>query len=271
MYELLRGHKKVLVILLVFFITVIVTLLMHSSNKNPYGEELQIANLSTLTRGKPVKSDSLRQIKHNLYEIIMRNYKEDIRSNSIKDILVRDGSFTQTYDEKSDTHFVSFIADIASIKQSYDVRYQWTSKPEEEQNGEGQYGTVVSCLPLDQLLYGDFNCRDLFSDMRGSVSPYVSVDWWSAEDTNGYTLDSQLDYYETRYIEEQIAGDYDYHVKLRTVGNNATISKIERLIGEDVNTLSFEINLKDISYDVNIDFGNNRSIEIVNLRNGLKI
>ena len=256
---------------ILIFTTVLVSalIMLLSSIKNPYGEELQISNLSQYTAVDDLNSDTLDQIQHNLFEMVYRNGYRSVKSNYIKDIFVREGSFKQTYDEKTKKNYVEFIVDSASIERSYLVNYQWIR--DDTEGNIDQYGNIVSCLPPDELKYSDFLCKDLFTDMRGSISPYIDFDW-SARDNYNNPVDMQVEPQELQYIEEQIFGDYRIHNKLSRM---TTSSRIESATREtDVsNTLYISIRVANKArYEIIIDFGLNkddeRSVSVKNLDTG---
>jgi len=158
--------KRIIILTLaVFTITSLVISLVayFATQKSEYAaEELQIANLGEFTRGKPSDKKTVDYIKHSLYLIVNKNTKSPVASNSIDDVLVRDGTFTQIYNKKTDVHDVTFIVDIASIKQSYRLSYQWVGDVKNKDNTD-QYGTMASCPSKEELRYGDFSCKDLLS------------------------------------------------------------------------------------------------------------
>lgn len=133
------------------------------SSKNPYGESAEIGNLSDFTKGKPVDSNTLNLIKASLYRTIKLN-SPDSSPEKVTDIFVRDGSFSQEYTKEKKLHSVDFIVDIASLQQSYNISYQWVDS-KDSAIYEDEYGTVVRCLKDDKVIYKDFKCKDVFTEM----------------------------------------------------------------------------------------------------------
>jgi sulfur relay (sulfurtransferase) DsrF/TusC family protein len=277
MYEIIYTNwKKILISFFAVIFLIIGLSVLYISINNPHGEELQISNLSTYTKGKASDKDTLFQIKHSLYELVQRNTKEPIKSNSIDDVMIRDKSYNQKYDEKNHTHYVEFIVDIASIKQSYLVNYQWSSATATEDDGIAQYGNMVSCLPDDQLKYGTFHCQDLMSDMGGS-EPRLVVSWAYHEDEYDNPIGDQLQPYETMFIEYQILGDYRSNHKLKKIRVDTDIKNVKRTISTGntlgdtpaTNTLRFDIIVeKNSTYEVFIDYDNGRYMSIKNTTTG---
>jgi hypothetical protein len=143
-------------------IVIIASFIYVANQKNPYGEEVDITNLAELSAGRPSDSNTLFFIKNNLYKVILMNLDYTIKADDIKDITIRTGTFDQTYDEKTNVNTVKFIVDIKSLKQSYQVSYQWSSNKNNDNLAE--YGTLVTCLPTNLLKYGDFNCKDMLTE-----------------------------------------------------------------------------------------------------------
>lgn len=168
--------KRKIIIIVIVLITIIAiavaSIVYISSNKrNSYGGELQIANLDEVTNGRPSDQDTLEYIKYDLYRVVNKNNTPPVESNSIKDILIRENSFQQNQDTIKGVNDVSFIVDIESLKQSYLVSYQWSIG--KDRSNLDEWGTVVKCLPIEQLIYGDFNCKDMFIELDSPSDPIL--------------------------------------------------------------------------------------------------
>ena len=234
--------------------------------RNPYGQGVSIRNLSNYTDLNSSNKDSIDIIKNNLYEQVSRNiYPSSYdKVKNISDAIVRNDSFTQEYNKDSKIYSVEFIVDIESVKQSYLVNYQWSDDSISNIESDiDQYGNLVSCLPVDQLIYDDFNCQDLGSDMRDDISPYIDIDWSSYSDQYGNSLSSQLLPTESQYIEEQIIGDYDNNNKLKRINNTASAKDVLREVNSG-NYLLFIVDVNNTMYSVKITYDADRSIEIIN-------
>lgn len=154
-------NKRILLPVIAFlaFTILLIIAAVYVNTRNKYGNQLEISNLSSYTAGKATDGDRVDLIKHYLYETVKYNSKKRPANNSIKDIVIRKGSFSQKYDKTTNVYTVNFIVDIASLKQSYDVSYQWQEGSAYNQT-VNEYGTQVTCLAIDKLIYGDFNCVD---------------------------------------------------------------------------------------------------------------
>lgn len=169
------SRKTILLIAGGFFLLiglVIMAALFQLQDEDPYRERLEISNLDEYTEGKPTDEERIRYIKHNLLTVVNLNSDETIESDSIDDIRIRDNSFSQEYDQETTLHHVEFIVDIESIKQSYNVSYEWVDN-QDEWRAMDETGTLVTCLPINELRYGDFNCKDLLTEQSGETDPVL--------------------------------------------------------------------------------------------------
>jgi hypothetical protein len=119
---------------------------------------MQIGGLEEATAGRPQDAQTLAFIKGLLLQTINLNVETPLLAHEIDDAVIREGTFDQTDDE---VHEVTFIVDIPSLQQSYNVSYQWTSRDSTGQTQ--QYGTMIWCPQPEQLIWPAFNCRDILS------------------------------------------------------------------------------------------------------------
>ena len=187
------NQKKLFIGIGMFLFVVAVASVIYLANREPDepdGSYFDIANIDEYTEGQPTDKERLNYIKQALYAVINMNLSEPVPSNSVFDINIRDGSFTQQYDEEKDVHTVDFIVDIESLKQSYNASYQWSDTNKYSENID-EWGTVVKCLPEDKLIYGDFDCKDMFTQMENSsdkkldaILPYNGTNYRITHYTN---------------------------------------------------------------------------------------
>lgn len=177
----MRSEKRPLTLLIlgalvVFIILGVVLLLISRRNIDPIfvGQQVQIQNASTYIKESNSKNQ-LEGSKYDIYQTIKNNpfFTSDISIEKISDAIIRDGSFSQEYDSGRDIYIVRFIVDIPSIGHSYNVRYEWSESGDDANFTE--YGTVVTCPSKDQLIYGEFECWDIFSTHAGSNDPIVKI------------------------------------------------------------------------------------------------
>jgi len=168
------SKGKLIIIGSIMLVILIIATVIYAfmQQRSEYDEGLNIANLSEYTRGKPNDKKTLDYIKYDLHRVVSMNSKNPVENNSIKDILVRKDSFSQTYNGETRVHNVEFIVDSSSLKQSYDISYQWMGDTSIE-SALDEWGTVVKCLPIEDLIYGDFSCKDMFTELANQEDPIM--------------------------------------------------------------------------------------------------
>lgn len=150
-------------------LTLVVLLIMYAFGRPDY---LKIANLAEYTEGRPTSVEEVRRIEENLY-VMVNKYKR-VRSNGVKDFMVRDGTFEQR--DEDDYHIVKFLIDSESLRQSYAVSYQWGNRDKFE-----QYVGMIFCVPEEDVIYDDFACRDPMApegipEERSALYDYIPYD-----------------------------------------------------------------------------------------------
>lgn len=157
----------------VILILVVVTL-VNVFRKNPYGPETRIDNLSQSYNNLPQNQKDM--IFAQLYQAIAENVGDGEEVPS-KGALIRDGTAKYDYNENTRVYDGDFIVDIASVKQSYRVQFEWS--PNKNSQELGGYPVMILCVPKDLQIYeSSGSCRDYSS---GSVT-------WVNEYQIDYTL-----------------------------------------------------------------------------------
>jgi hypothetical protein len=149
MYQLFQNltkKQKIATLLILFLIlatafsAILYTTILRP---NPYGDEIPITNLDEIPDFTRDQKDAITNILHGA---VAANSSED--PSNIKDATIRPDSYTLEND------YASFIVDIASINQSYSISLVLHPPAD---SGDTIW---ISCLPADQLIYGDFVCYD---------------------------------------------------------------------------------------------------------------
>ncbi len=166
-----RDIKKIAFLGAALLLLIFLIIFLPTLRPNPFGNEINIANLDTYTKDQPSNQDRLNYIKNALYQTISLNLDSSLPNNSIKDVLIRENTFSQTYNADLEQHAVSFIVDIASLQQSYAISYQWAKNPDNIQ----EYSTIIKCLSGDQVIYPTFQCQDQFSQEIGTTDPIARL------------------------------------------------------------------------------------------------
>lgn len=267
----LRKKEFVAVVLCAFIlISGLAIIYAISANSNP--ETLTIQGIDSPDIEKPQDGNGeIDLISRELYLIIRSNNVGDIPDNSIKDIVIRDGSYSKTFSESEGVHRVSFIVDIESIHQSYHVKYAWSNSGDDlSENGNYQYDTLVTCLPQDLLIYGIFPCEDNHTIPNGHQLPSIIIGWSDVNDNNEISLSDQLSSDDIDYISKIILSDYSYKNKITDNLIPTSITQVIRTIRSGENTLKFEITVNSkTTYLVAVDYDKEPRITITN--NGVNI
>lgn len=130
---------------------------------NKYGNGIGVNNYDKYASNLPV--DRRDSINATLYKIIKDNSKNG--NININDAAIRKDSAEYIYNKTTNINSGSFIIDIPSIKQSYLISYEWSS--DENNSNLSGYSATATCLSTDKLIYGDFNCKDNFSNSKNNI------------------------------------------------------------------------------------------------------
>ena len=260
LYNLLTKRNIILAGILLLMIAGIASLFMWL--RNPFGDEMQISNLGSYTQGQPIDRRTLQRIQHSLYTIIKQNYKGYITNNSLSDILVRKDSYIQAYDADQKLRTISFIVDIESIRQSYQVKYSYSENKEVTDSADYQYSNAVSCLPQDQMIYGYFYCQDVFTQMNGSNTPKLVIEWGATDNyDNSLLIQTRSD--EQDFINYMIFDHYRKYHKLSHMNTPSVVRDIVRNTENNANSLTFTVTIDEkVSYKVSINYADKRTITI---------
>lgn len=155
------------------FIAAIVVNVLINNNKKTFGDTVNIAGLKENTQGKPDKKVLQEFIQYEALRVVNLNSKEPKAGKDIEDAVIREGSFNQSNDSDNGLHRVTFILDIKSLRQSYNVSYGWTDVLDAEHNSLTENISYVKCLPADKLIYGEFDCVDFDSVIDAPSDPIL--------------------------------------------------------------------------------------------------
>jgi hypothetical protein len=188
----LSPKQKIIIISLGFiFISILLLLFLFKPDKK-YGDEININNYDKYISNLP--ADRRSAINSNLYKIIKNNSKTG--DPTAKDATIRDKSVKYNYDKSTDINYGSFIVDIKNIKQSYLISYEW-STDENNINLSG-YTVMAECLESSKLIYGDFDCKDDFTNSnikndRNPILDYLPYSTFNYTITANINNDNKID------------------------------------------------------------------------------
>lgn len=160
-----RKEITIIVIVLVVLVALVLLIgfLFQGKAKNQFGPYIKIQNYSQKVKNlSPSMRDAMESY---LYNIVKHNTKSDFDPSTVKDAYIREGSDTQNLDQTG-VYNGTFIIDMASIKQSYQTQYAYSTS--DYNTNVGGNPVVISCLPKEKLIYGEFNCTDFVSQQSTS-------------------------------------------------------------------------------------------------------
>ncbi len=159
-----RIQVNPITVLITMFVVVGLVLLGITLYKvfrtNPYGREVRIDNFSEYFSDAP---EDIRDFMFaRLYDIIVDN--TDLKDDGIpkSGALIRNGSVTNSYDESLNMHYGRYIVDIKEVRRTFVGYFEW-SNDKKNINYSG-ISTVYYCPKTQDIIYDDFECRDMFSD-----------------------------------------------------------------------------------------------------------
>lgn len=169
-----RGEKKqikpVVLVIMIFeivFVVFVVLTIRNLMQKNAEVPNISIDNYSVIPEllvvgeknsGATFELDETKKsvIESVLYDEILFNSVGNIYNGGAK---IRDGSAYNVYINELNIYVLNFIVDIEDLEQSYRVVYRWTDKYPNENIPQNVPG-LAFCLDKDELIYGDFGCKD---------------------------------------------------------------------------------------------------------------
>jgi len=154
MKENLLKHKKLvigIVVVLIWVAIFVVVAIMMAPKPNP--APIQVTNPSRIQNGNA--SDARLGAMNWMITQMAQQNSCSVEST---DAVIRDGTFSSSYDATTKIELDSFIVDIAKCKQSYGVTYAWSNDPDVSDTLQNSESVGVSCLMPKYLTLGSFNC-----------------------------------------------------------------------------------------------------------------
>lgn len=189
----MEENKKIKIdpikLIIVAFVLVGLGLLGYSLFKifrgNPYGNEIKIDNFSEVFPDAP--ENTRFAMFASLYSIIEDNAEKNGITEIPKDgAIIRQGSSKNEVSE-DDLHVGSFIVDIKEIRQSYKGYFEWSNSRDSKEAPTTIASEYYSCLDIKDLIYDEFECKDMFSEDTTRKYPIVAY------------LPTTIEYYSNNY------------------------------------------------------------------------
>lgn len=165
----INTKKKVIILVLVLIIFITIPILLYLFRPSKYGAGIDIKGYDKYISDLPQdRRDSLNSSLYNIVKLNLPNNKKI----SVNDAYIRDKkTTTKFYDKTTMITSGTFIVDIASLKQSYSMYYEWSNEIDADFSG---YTALAKCLDIDELKYGDFNCKDINSIYKEKRDPILN-------------------------------------------------------------------------------------------------
>lgn len=155
-----QENKKLVIAFAAFAVLCVVMIVVAIINNIPAPRNtITIDNFYNHVQNIP--DNEKKSIEEALYHAASLN-TEDIPSKTIA--VIRGESYDQSFE--NNIYSTKFIVDIESLKQSFSIENSYSNLPVEE-SGLTDYTVMVLCLPVEELVYGDFDCKDRFSQESG--------------------------------------------------------------------------------------------------------
>jgi hypothetical protein len=232
-----NRQKLILLALLAIIIIGLIFFLLPKPHTNPYGNQIPITNLKSVIPNLP--QDRIDAISTSLYNRVSSLYQDDLSDISA---IVREDSAENNFDSGQELHYGNFIVDIAAVKYSFKVYFEWADNPNNP-NLSG-YAVVINCLPENQLIYGTFPCQDDTSTtdpINDSITkhlPFMNTDFsikLSVNDQNAISLVVELFF---------VSWDYDESGQPKP----AAIARQKKLVADWFTSRNLDLHKYTINY-----------------------
>jgi len=238
---MIQKNNKVIIIIaaavFLFIAVVIVVFYMASSKKSSTSDSITINNFSTYVKNLP--SSEQEAIQKSLYNTVKLNTPNTQEIKAINDAVIRSSTYQQ--DIAKQIYTTTFIVDIESIKQSYEIKDLY-SKLSVEDSGLYDYTALALCLGKDNLRYGEFICQDRLSQEAG-VSRSDPVLQYLPVSTLDYTLSLDKSSKDIHLTAQLSLSEIDY-----TIGVDTAVAQYKAKIQKWFTSKKLDINNYSITY-----------------------
>lgn len=173
------------IVLQILFITVltvtIFSIINQENNPLTYNSQPTISIDNPSSLGIDLPDSYINKISHNLtYAVELNTDNLDIPASKAT---IRDNTVTLKEFNSINSNLLSFIIDIPSLEQSYQIYYSYSSNPNKESflsedtDSSLAFNPYVLCITEEsQIIYPNFNCHSAFSSNTRYtiVNSYIS-------------------------------------------------------------------------------------------------
>ena len=196
---------------IVFLLLIVVASIIYYSSSHVKTNNKASVNLDASQAGdcatyiSQSTDDTINTYVYSYIKIV--NAYNNVATQSKYSSTIRSGSCKTTKSSQSNIYNISVDIDVPGAKQSWKV--SWSSADSGDSNGVGLSQISVSCLPIDQLKYGDFNCQAALSHnedkaIQEQYSPNGNVPGYSNFNTVEQGSQAVLSDQDIAYIQDAL-------------------------------------------------------------------
>lgn len=171
------------VFLQILFIIFIIVTINGVLNSQDDVAKIDIGNYSSISDGVIIDNSDDINVETNyklddtkksvigglIYQIALLNNVDNISNNKAT---IRADSVHYKYIEDLKIYFLNFIVDLEDLGQSYRIVYRWADEYPNE-NVPTNEPAMAFCVHEDELIYGDFNCKDDYNGHGEDLVVYL--------------------------------------------------------------------------------------------------
>lgn len=157
----LTRNQKIAVFAVAQILVIVVLAVCLNVALNPQEKIKVVSN-----DGWNMAEDRWQGIKRELWNLMKENI-EGMATDNIDDVVIRDGTYRES--TENDITTATFLVDIDSLRQTYQITAAWSDKVE-------LYDSLaIDCPPVDQMKYPDTVCKGMFNT-TASLDLYLPHD-----------------------------------------------------------------------------------------------
>lgn len=164
-------NKKNILAISAIILVLLYLLFMSFNNKTNKNSMKTTASRSNITENSSSFLKNIPILPQYELDRLNKEIRRVVKLNNVSrnlgkyQIVVRDNSLKQTYNNKAFTYTTDFIVDLPSAKQSYRVHDEYYMIPHRYNN---DYALLVTCPHPEDLIYPSFKCTDRIKQEGGT-------------------------------------------------------------------------------------------------------
>lgn len=165
-------NKKNILAISAIILVLLYLLFMSFNNKTNKNSMKTTASRSNITENSSSFLKNVPILPQYELDRLNKEIRRVVKLNNVSrnlgkyQIVVRDNSLKQTYNNKEFVYTTEFIVDLPSLEQSYRVHDEYYMIPHRYSN---DYALLVTCPRSGDLIYPSFKCIDRIKRERGEI------------------------------------------------------------------------------------------------------